>query len=173
MAPLCKCSGEETPRRIRSTGLVPKYETGQVSSEHFFEEISAVLDLKITYDQFRGLPERRTDPRVDGDCSPRPVPITAALQHESDPLFDDLGELPGAAPFRSPRCSLTKSALRNPTLKSIGSRIKSAACAPKECFFTDDIQVNVDAARQEGIDAVLFTSAEQTKSELRARGVEL
>ena len=49
--------------------------------------------------------------------------------------------------------------------------IQRAGCRPEECFFTDDIAINVDAARNNGMDAVQFVSAAQLEGELKARGV--
>ena len=46
-----------------------------------------------------------------------------------------------------------------------------AGAAPGEVFFADDRDENVEGALAAGIDAVLFTSAEQIAGELRRRGV--
>lgn len=48
---------------------------------------------------------------------------------------------------------------------------KAAGVEPNEFFFVDDILENVEGARAAGVDAVLFTSAEQLAADLRARGV--
>jgi HAD superfamily hydrolase (TIGR01509 family) len=50
--------------------------------------------------------------------------------------------------------------------------VTRAGCAAGECFFTDDIEAYVEAARREGIDAVQFLSLEQLETEMRARGIE-
>ncbi len=50
--------------------------------------------------------------------------------------------------------------------------VQEAGCLASECFFTDDIAAFVEAAKGEGIDAVLFRSAAQTEEDLRSRGVE-
>ena len=48
--------------------------------------------------------------------------------------------------------------------------VEVAGCRPEECFFvTDDIPEYVEGARQFGIDAVRFESAEQIEAELRKR----
>jgi putative hydrolase of the HAD superfamily len=49
--------------------------------------------------------------------------------------------------------------------------IARAECRPEECFFTDDILVNVEAGREHGMDSVQFLSAGQLEGELRLRGV--
>jgi FMN phosphatase YigB (HAD superfamily) len=50
--------------------------------------------------------------------------------------------------------------------------VEAAGCQPGECFFTDDIEAYVEAARAQGIDAVQFHSAAQIEAELHRRGVE-
>jgi putative hydrolase of the HAD superfamily len=57
-----------------------------------------------------------------------------------------------------------------PEAKIYQEAIARAQCDPEECFFTDDMAVNVEAARAHGMDAVQFLSAEQLERELRARG---
>lgn len=51
--------------------------------------------------------------------------------------------------------------------------IERAAVPPREIFFTDDREENVAGARAAGIDAVLFTTAEQLQADLAQRGVQL
>jgi len=48
-----------------------------------------------------------------------------------------------------------------------------AGVAPEEVFFTDDIAVNVEAARAAGFEAVRFSSARQLAAELRKRNVPM
>ena len=51
--------------------------------------------------------------------------------------------------------------------------IESVDCEPREIFFMDDKLENVEGARAAGLDAVIFTTAEQLVEELARRGVEL
>jgi FMN phosphatase YigB (HAD superfamily) len=57
-----------------------------------------------------------------------------------------------------------------PESKIYREAIERAQCLPEECFFTDDLALNIEAAREHGMDAVQFHSAEQLRRELRARG---
>jgi FMN phosphatase YigB (HAD superfamily) len=47
-----------------------------------------------------------------------------------------------------------------------------AVGSPDECFFTDDIQAYVEAARNHGIQAEQFLGLEKLENDLRSRGVE-
>jgi HAD superfamily hydrolase (TIGR01509 family) len=49
--------------------------------------------------------------------------------------------------------------------------IARAGCRPQECFFTDDLLLNVEAAREQGMDAVQFQSFPDLEAELRSRGI--
>jgi HAD superfamily hydrolase (TIGR01509 family) len=49
--------------------------------------------------------------------------------------------------------------------------VSRAGLPAKEVFFTDDRQENVEGARAAGLDAVLFTSAEELQQELSTRGL--
>jgi putative hydrolase of the HAD superfamily len=49
--------------------------------------------------------------------------------------------------------------------------IQRAGCRAEECFYTDDIEANVRAARSLGMDAVQFESAVQLEREFETRGI--
>jgi len=51
--------------------------------------------------------------------------------------------------------------------------VRRTGAPASDVFFTDDRQENVDGALAAGLNAVLFTSAENLQSELRARGVQV
>lgn len=47
----------------------------------------------------------------------------------------------------------------------------AAGCAPEECFYTDDIQDYIEAARNLGVDSVQFQGHDALRQELELRGV--
>jgi glucose-1-phosphatase len=49
--------------------------------------------------------------------------------------------------------------------------VARAGCRAEECFFTDDIADNVEAAKRLGMDAVQFESAAQLEKEMVRRGI--
>ncbi len=59
-----------------------------------------------------------------------------------------------------------------PSSRIFQAAIQRAQCKPEECFFTDDILINVEAARKHGMDAVQFHTAAQIEDELRARKIQ-
>jgi epoxide hydrolase-like predicted phosphatase len=174
MAELCGCKAEEVAARIRSTGLVAPFEKGEIEAEPFVRELSAALKLDVTYQEFCSwwngvfLPETLVSEGLLEDLRSRhrllalsnTNPIHFAMVKEAYPLlrhFDGyvLSYEVGAA---KPEAQIYREA------------IARAQCDPEECFFTDDLAVNIEAARAHGMDAVQFLSAEQLERELRARG---
>ena len=175
LAPLCGCPAADIPARIRSTGLVTPFETGEVSAEQFVRELSAALHLNISYDEFCELwtsvflPETLVGEALLADLARRcrllvlsnTNPIHFEMVKEKYPLlrhFDDyvLSYEVGSA---------------KPSAKIYEEAIARARCSPEECFFTDDLLVNVEAARSHGMDAVQFFSTGQLETELQVRGV--
>jgi FMN phosphatase YigB (HAD superfamily) len=174
MAELCGCKAEEVAARIRSTGLVGPFEKGEIEAEPFVRELSASLKLEITHQAFCDwwngvfLSETLVSEELLEDLSSRyrllalsnTNPIHFARLKEAYPLlqhFDGyvLSYQVGAA---------------KPEAKIYQEAIARAQCDAEECFFTDDMAVNVEAAMAHGMDAVQFLSAEQLERELRARG---
>ncbi len=174
MAELCGCTPEEVAARIRATGLVTPYEKGQIETEAFVHQLSAALQVDITYQTFCDwwngvfLPETLVPEALLEDLRRRhrllalsnTNPIHFAMLKEAYPLlrhFDGyvLSHEVGAA---------------KPEAKIYQEAIALAQCAPEECFFTDDLAGNIEAARAHGMDAVQFISAEQLERELRTRG---
>ena len=172
---LCPYPVREIPARIRSTGLVQLFETGQVSPESFVEQVCRILDLELSYAEFWELwstiflPETLIpESLLMGIRSRHRLLLLSntnrihfAMAREKYPVLDhfdgyvlsyEVGEM-------------------KPSPQIYQEAIRCAGCRPEECFFTDDIASNVEAARREGIDSVQFHSLSQLQDELRAREI--
>jgi glucose-1-phosphatase len=174
MAELCECKAEEVAARIRSTGLVRPFEKGEIEAEPFVRELSAALKLDITYEEFCNwwngvfLPEPLVSDGLLEDLRsrhrllalPNTNPIHFAMLKEAYPLLRHFDGYVLSYEVRAAK----------PEAQIYRAAIARAQCGPEECFFTDDLAVNVEAARAHGMDAVQFLSAEQLERELRARG---
>jgi putative hydrolase of the HAD superfamily len=174
MAELAGCSVEDVPARIRATGLVAPFERGEIEPEPFVRELCTALGLEITHQEFCEwwssifLAEPLIPEALLQDLGRRhrllalsnTNAIHFGMVKEAYPLlrhFDGfvLSHEVGAA---------------KPDAKIYATAIARSECRAEECFFIDDLAVNVDAARSHGMDAVQFVSAEQVTRELRARG---
>jgi FMN phosphatase YigB (HAD superfamily) len=175
LGPLCSCPVTEISSRLRSTDLVRRFETGRIAAQPFVSELSVLLGLKTTYQEFCDLwtsvfleDTLVTESLVAGLGARHRLlvlsntnPIHFSMLKASYPLlghFDDFV------------LSYEVGALK-PEAEIYLEAIQRAGCRPEECFFTDDIAINVEAARTNGMDAVQFLSAAQLEEELRTRGL--
>jgi FMN phosphatase YigB (HAD superfamily) len=175
MAELCAYSPEEIPKRIGATGLVPRFESGQVPPEQFVEQLCQILDVQLDYARFceiwsciflpdplipesllEGLRRRYRLLLLSNTNA-----IHFRMVRETYPLlrhFDDYV------------LSYEVGAMK-PSPLIYAEAIARAQCAPGECFFTDDIPEYVAGAKLAGMDAVQFQSAAQIQAELLDRGI--
>lgn len=175
LSPYCPYPPEEIPQRIASTGLVPRFEVGQLSPEDFAQQLSAALGLEVDYARFRELwssiflpqpliPEqlleglrRRYRMLVLSNTDSIHFPMV----RERYPLlrhFDDY--------ILSYQVGVTK-----PAAPIYEAAVARAGCPAGECLFIDDIPLYVEAARQAGMQALRFESAAQLERELKARSL--
>jgi len=63
--------------------------------------------------------------------------------------------------------------IRKPNAGIYEMALKVTQRAPRECIFVDDRAINVESARQLGMDAIVFKDAIQLAAELRGRGIEI
>ena len=176
LGPNCPYPPAEIPHRIAASGLVPPFEVGQIPPREFAARLSAVLGLDVDYARFCELwssiflPQTLVPESLLEGLRRRHRMLllsnTDAIHfpwvRERYPLlghFDDyvLSYQVGAA---------------KPDPRIFQVAVERAGCRPGECFFTDDIPPNVEAARQAGLDAVRFENAAQLERELTARGLE-
>lgn len=171
----CGFPAADIPKRLSTTDLVRRFESGLVEPEDFFAQLTAMLELRIGYDAFceiwssiflpdplipesmlEGLRRRfrlillSNTNAIHFRMLEKAYPI---LRHFDDRVlsFEVRAMKPAPAVYRE--------------------AIARAHCQPEECFFTDDVADYVAAAQREGIDAVQFQSLAQLEQELRARGI--
>jgi len=177
LEPLFGIPAAEIPDRIRPTGLVQRFESGGIESRDFFDQLSNHLNLRASYNDFCDiwssifLPETLIPESMIAELA-RNYPLIL-LSNTNAIHFEMIQEnYPILRHFRDLVLSYKVGAMK-PSPLIYQKAIEAAACRPEECFFTDDIAEYVAGAKQQGIDAVQFQSAEQIRNELRARGVEV
>jgi len=166
----------EIRSRIASTDLVQRFETGLVEPADFVAQLSGLLDLHITYDQFCQiwsaifLPDPLVPESLLEGLSRR---YRLLLLSNTNAIHFEMLErtYPLLRHFHDRILSHRVHAMK-PSPAIYREAIARAGCAPEEIFFTDDIADYVAAAKREGIDAVQFESSEQIERELRSRGVQ-
>jgi putative hydrolase of the HAD superfamily len=171
---LCPYTAAEIPRRIASCDLVERFETGMVEPRDFVAQLSRILDLRVDYAEFcRIWTSIFADPLVpEAMLEGLAARYRMVLLSNTNAIHFEMlrANYPMLRHFHSLVLSYEVKAMK-PQREIFDAAVATAGCLPGECFYTDDIQAYVEAARTLGIDAVRFESAGQLERELRARGI--
>ena len=173
---LCPYTAEEIPRRLAGTGLVGRFETGLVEPRDFVDQMCRILELKVDYDQFRGIwSSIFTDILIPESMLAglgrryRLVLVSNTNALHFEMIRETYGHL--LRHFDDLVLSYEVHAMK-PQPEIFQAAVERAGCRPQECFYTDDIAAYIEAARRMGIDAVAFESRMQLEGEMRRRGIE-
>jgi FMN phosphatase YigB (HAD superfamily) len=171
---LCPYTPAEIPKRIATTDLVERFETGLVEPGEFFEQLSQLLGLTIDYGQFCGVWSSIFTETLLSDSMLEELAKRyrlLLLSNTNAIHFDMIREnYPIVRHFHELILSYEVKAMK-PQPAIYRAALEKARCKPEECFYTDDIAAYVEAARELGIDAVQFESREQLEREMKARGI--
>ncbi len=172
---LCGIAAAEIPAKLAATGLVTRFESGDIEPRDFVQQLSAHLNLDTPYEKFCEiwssifLPETLVpEAMLQGIAAKYPLVLlsnTNAIHFEM--VLENYRLL---RHFHSYVLSYKVRAMK-PSPLIYQRAIEAAGCLPGECFFTDDIPAYVEGAKKQGIDAVQFQSAAQIEVELNNRGV--
>ncbi len=163
----------EIPARIRPSGLVERLESGQIAPREFVRQISELLNLHCSYEEFCDIWSSIFLPHtlISEDLL-RGIAANyrlVLLSNTNQIHFDMIrAAYPLLKHFHALVLSHEVGAMK-PSPAIYQKAVEAAGCLPGECFFTDDIPEYVEGARRYGIDAVQFQSAEQIERELRQR----
>ncbi len=171
---LCPYPAAEIPRRI-GAGLVQRFETGLIEPRDFVAQLSALLDLRVDYEQFCDIwssiftetlvPESM----LEGLASRYRLLL---LSNTNAIHFEMIRrQYRFLRHFHDLVLSYEVKALK-PQPEIYHRAVERAGCRAEECFYTDDIAEYTEAACRIGIDAVQFRSATELERELEARGIE-
>lgn len=172
----CPYPAAEIPKRIGATDLVIRFESGQIEPRPFVDELCGILDLKMTYEEFREiwfsifLPETLISESLLAALG-RHYPLVL-LSNTNAIHFEMLeANYPILRLFQRRVLSHEVGAMK-PSPIIYEEAIRQAGCRPAECFFTDDVPAYVEGACLCGMDAVQFHDQDTLERDLRARGVE-
>ncbi|MEX2260953.1 MAG: HAD family phosphatase [Bryobacteraceae bacterium] len=173
---LCGCPAGDIPRRIGATGLVPRFEAGQVGPEDFVRQLCSALEMELDFEKFREIwsciflfepliPESmivRLGERYRLLLLSNTNALHFPMLRESFPLLNH---------FHDYVLSYEVGAMK-PSPRIYAEAIARSGCQPDECFFTDDVAEYVEGARRAGMDAVQFQNCAQLQNELLSRGID-
>lgn len=172
----CSYRAAEIPQRLATGDLVMRFEEGLIEPRDFVRQLSETLDAKIEYDEFCRIWSSifLPDPLIPESMIEglRRRYRTLVLSNTNAIHFPMVREAyPILRHFDDYVLSYEVKAMK-PAPAIYHAAVEKAGCRPEECFFTDDISANVDAAKEQGLDGAQFISHEQLARDLRARGVE-
>jgi len=166
-------SAEEVALRITDSGLYPLYESGLVETEEFLDRFSNLLGLNCSLPEFREiwnsifLAETSTSEELVIELKQKYRLVL--LSNTNELHYGWLRErYPILNHFDAYTLSYAEKAMK-PDNRIYAAAVANAQCLPEECFFTDDIQRYIEAARAFGIDAEQFTGEANLRTHLRAR----
>jgi putative hydrolase of the HAD superfamily len=171
---LCPYPAAAIPKRLATTDLVERFETGLVEPRDFFEQLSRILELRMDYERFCAIWNRIFTEALIPEAMLEGLAARyrlLLLSNTNAIHFDSIRRnYPLLRHFHSLVLSYEVKAMK-PREEIYRRAIEEAGCRAEECFYTDDIAAYVEAARRLGIDAVQFASAEQIQREMRSRGI--
>jgi FMN phosphatase YigB (HAD superfamily) len=173
---LCPYPAAEIPRRIAPTDLVRRFETGLIEPRRFVSELSTALELRVDYERFCEIWGSIFTESLVPESMLEGLALRYRLLLLSNTNAIHFEIIRKNYPtllrhFHDLVLSYEVKAMK-PQPEIYLAAIQRAGCRPEECFYTDDIPEYVEAARQMGIDAVQFRSAEELMRELAARGIQ-
>ena len=175
LAKLCPHPPEKVPKILGRSGLPQRFEQGEISAQEFVAETCRLLDMSIEYADFWNLWTRIFLP----DTLIPETLIEGLRRHHRVLLLSNTNSIhfemareryPLLRHFDDYVLSYEVGVMK-PAPRIYQEAVVRAECAAGECLFVDDLEVNVEAARREGMDAVRFESCSQLEAELRARQV--
>jgi len=173
---LCPYRADEIRDRIRSTDLAQRFETGKIDADTFFRELCRLLSLRTDYDQFCEIwnsilvPGPLLPDSLFAELKARGYRLIV-LSNTNSIHYEVARERYSPLKYFDDAVLSYEVGFVKPSPEIYAAAIARAGCSPEECFFIDDVLLNVEAARRAGMDAVQFVSAGQLMEELAARRV--
>lgn len=167
----CGVAIDDLRRRIYASKELILYQTGKISSMEFYEALKQILNLKMDFKEFTRVWNHTftLTPLIEESV------IENLARKYRMLILSDTNELhfefiresfPILRHFDDFVLSYEVGALK-PAEEIFRAAIEKANCSAEECFFTDDILANVEAARKIGINAVQFVTSEKFQEEIR------
>lgn len=157
--------------------LFCKYEKGQISSADFYKSLSDVAGLDISYDKFCNLWNNIFEPienMISFVSLLHGKYRLAVLSNTNELHYEFLEKLYGKFLKNFDDFFLSyKMNLRKPEEEIYKKVIEYYGCNAKELFFTDDLSVNINAAKKCGINGFVFENLEKLKNDFLVAGIKI
>ena len=160
----------------RNSDILQRFETGLISGQEFFEELSSICGLKVSYEELKKIYSEDKFTPVEGMEKLieelRGKYKIGLLSNTSEWDFDYMIK---AAPMIKTFDTITTSCEAKSMKPNKGiflDALNKLNLKPEECVYADDVLEYVEAAKKLGIKAVQFTDAEKFKLDLKNLEIE-
>ena len=159
----------------KNSDIMKRYESGQITSEDFYKEISQICGINLPYQELKTIYSKDKYRRVEGTKELierlRKSYKVSLLSNTSEWDWDYMIQ---AAPEILTFETITKSyevGAMKPNQIIFEDALKKLNLKPEECVFTDDILEYVEVAKSLGLKAFQFITADKFEADLRSIGV--
>lgn len=172
---LCSIEPQAVEKTFLQSDLLHEFERGLLDNEMFFREFTQLVGIDIDYSIFVDIVTDIFSPNTSI------IPLIEKLKAKGHPLFilsntNDVHyshvsqNYPILSQFDGQILSHRVGA-RKPEAEIYEYAMAYAKAKPSDCFFTDDLHENVAAAKDVGMDSVVFESTEALEQELIQRKI--
>ena len=162
---------------IANSGLPKKFETGLISGQNFFKELSDLCGLKVSYEELKKIYSEDKFSRIYGIKELieklRKNYKVSLLSNTSEWDWDYMIKVaPEILTFDTVTKSYEARAMK-PSKTIFRDALKKLNLKPEECVYTDDILEYVEVAKSLGFKAFQFTNTENFELDLKSLGIEI
>lgn len=171
---------DSTPEEVRSVlmenGLQWRFERGELTEQQFHQAFCEAMDCDLDFEQLMAAANEIFWP------NPSIVPILQSLKSQglrlvllsntSSSHLDYIYNRFNVLQFFDAFAVSFRAGVLKPDSAIYQQALSMSGCLPGECFFVDDRDENILAARQLGVQAEKFTTANQMSRHLQRFGVK-
>jgi putative hydrolase of the HAD superfamily len=161
---------------IFGSDLESMYDRGGISTRAFYTRVVQSLDLAIPFEEFRRIWTRIFSPN-EAVCS-----LIHSLKHRyrlillsntNEMHFDHVFDLYDIVRQFDDYVLSYRVGERKPHPRVYAMALEKAGCSAESCIYIDDIECYVRAAREHGMQAIVFRDAQQLRGELKALNIHV
>jgi putative hydrolase of the HAD superfamily len=161
----------------KKSDAVKRAESGAITSEEFYKELSNLCGLNVSYEELKEIYSKDKFTPVEGMNelikSLKTKYKIGLLSNTGEWDYDYILKIaPIVKTFNTITTSFGAGAMKPSPIIFKDALIKSQL-KPEECLYTDDISDFVEAAQGMGMKAIQFTTAEKFRTDLETLGIKI
>jgi putative hydrolase of the HAD superfamily len=161
----------------QNSDITKRYESGQISSQKFYEELCQICGINVPYQELKTIYSKDKFSRVEGTKELieklRKNYKVSLLSNTSEWDWDYMKQVaPEVETFETITKSYEAGAMK-PSEIIYEDALKKLNLKAEECVYTDDILEYVDKANSLGFKAFQFTTAEKFEEDLKSMGIKI